>query len=75
MFEIKEADDACDFPALYKSTNSDLVILFVDESKGLTIRGHGLRYSGSFCDSLKSCFNKERWFRMPSNTVFNFTQK
>lgn len=62
------------FPALYKDTNSELVVLFVSATAGVVVRGTNGYDDGYWDDDWGEADNESEWTRLPAGTVITLEQ-
>lgn len=78
-FLLNEKNIFNDFPCLYKSTDSELVVMFIAPTTCIVLQTDGNDIDSATLfqyveDEWGSCYDKEYWIKMPKGTTYTFEQ-
>jgi hypothetical protein len=63
------------FPALYKDTESDLVVMFIDLTNGIVLVGNSNYEIGKYKDNWIKCDCKSEWTLLDSSYVVKLANR
>ena len=55
--------DNVNYPCLYKSTTDELVVLFMDDTKGVVLVGNKIYSVGHYDGGWVECYDTTTWFK------------